>query len=82
MLVVLNESAFIMKSWWIANIYWTVFITYFSYKLNTHDFATAALGNDVTGALVNFVMICFSVMVIEFQVAWYMYLKFKKNDKK
>lgn len=69
-----------MRFWWITNIYWTVFITYFSYKLNTYAFDTSALGDGVSGALINFVMICASLMIIEFQAAWYMYLKTKKHD--
>lgn len=71
-----------MKFWWIANIYWIACISYFSYKLNEYDFDTSVLGDDTSNALIAFVMICASLMVIEFQAAWYLYLKFKKRDQR
>lgn len=69
-----------MKFWRIANIYWIVCITYFSYKLNIYDFGTTQIDSGVPHAISAFVMICAVVMILELQIAWYMYLKYRDQD--
>lgn len=69
-----------MKLWWAANIYWITCVAYFSYQLHVFDFDTSGLGEGPSRALIAFVMICASVMILEFQLAWFMYLKYRDQD--
>ena len=62
------------KLWWIANIYWIILIIYGGSKLFTYNFDTSELGEAATYTLIFLVLIFASVLIIEFQAAWGIWL--------
>ncbi|GFI58140.1 DUF3923 family protein [Lactobacillus johnsonii] len=74
------------KLWWLANIYWIILIMYGGGKLFTYGFDTSELGETASYALILLVLISTSVLIIEFQAAWGIWLhnfdKKKHHDNK
>ena len=69
------------KLWWGANIYWIILLIFGGIKLFTYNFDTSELGETASYALVLMVLICASVLIIELQFAWGMWLhNFDDND--
>ncbi|WP_113886638.1 DUF3923 family protein [Lactobacillus johnsonii] len=62
------------KLWWLANIYWIILIMYRGGKLFTYGFDTSELGETASYALILLVLISASVLIIEFQAAWGIWL--------
>ena len=62
------------KLWWLANIYWIILIMYGGGKLFTYGFDTSELGETASYALILLVLISTSVLIIEFQAAWGIWL--------
>ncbi|MDY5418978.1 MAG: DUF3923 family protein [Lactobacillus johnsonii] len=62
------------KLWWLANIYWIILIMYGGGKFFTYGFDTSELGETASYALILLVLISASVLIIEFQAAWGIWL--------
>lgn len=78
-----DESVLVkMKLWHAANIYWLILITYICYRIYDRAFETDVLGPTATWGLIAVVVLAAIVMIGEFQLAWYVWLKgFRKKSK-
>lgn len=71
----------VKKLWWGANIYCVILLIYGGIKLFTYNFDTSELGETASYALIIMVLISASVLIIEFQAAWGMWLhNFDKSN--
>lgn len=60
-----------MKLWWSANLYWLALITYSAIYLFSYRYDN---GDCINPLVVTFILIAISVMIGEFQFAWYMWV--------
>lgn len=64
-----------MKLWHAANIYWLILISFICYQIYNSSIATNSLGPVITWALIAVVVLAAVLMIGEFQLAWYFWLK-------
>lgn len=60
-----------MKLWWSTNLYWLTLITYSAIYLFSYRYDD---GSHINPLVAIFILIAISVMIAEFQFAWYMWL--------
>ena len=59
-----------MRLWWAANIYWLTLIAYSSFYLSSYRYED---GRGINPLAIISIIIAISVMIAEFQFAWYMW---------